>query len=465
MKVPVREKIGYGCGEFGGSLIWQVIMFFLPIFYTDTFGLQVSFLAWMLPVTRLFDAVNDPLMGLIADRTNTRWGKFRPYILWLCVPYCVFGVIMFITPQLSMTGKQIYAFVTYNAMMMIYTAMMIPYSSLTGVITADHVERTSLTSYRFTGAYAGSLAVQGAMLWLVTKLGHGNDQVGYPLAMAVFGVMCLMLFLYAFTTIKERVQPPKQQKTSMKKDLWDLARNFPWLILFLVSFVTLVYVPIRSGAVMYYFKYYIGRQSMATAFLVSGTLFVMLGVTTSKWLTKKFGKRNSYIGCMTVIAVSMWLHFYLKPTDIKLLFALHWIYSFASGPTMPLVWSMYADCADYSEWKRGRRATALVFSASTFAYKAGVAVGALIMMTVLNRHGYVANQPQTETSLLGIRYCLSTIPAILAAITVLLLFFYKLDNKKLDIIQSDLQKRRALEDASAGPDETTDSNLGQSNES
>ncbi len=373
-KVPVKEKIGYGCGEFAGSLIWQVIIFFLPIFYTDTFGIPVAFVGTMFLAVRIFDALNDPIMGLIADRTETRWGKFRPYILWMCVPYVVCGVVMFVTPGFDIFGKKIYAFTTYALMMVVYTAMMIPYCSLTGVITGDHVERTSLTSYRFIGAYSGSLVVQGVMLWMVAKLGRGNDQIGFPLAMTVFGVLCLGVFLIAFATIRERVHPSKDQKTSPLHDLWDLVRNVPWIVLFLVSLVTLIYVPIRCGVIMYYFKYYVGNEGLAAVFMVSGTLCVMLGVTLSKWLTKTFGKRNAYIGCMAVIAVTMWLHYYLKPTDIKMLFALHWIYSLASGPTMPFVWSMYADAADYSEWKTGRRATGLVFSASTFAYKAGVAI-------------------------------------------------------------------------------------------
>ena len=441
-KLSVREKVAYGCGEFGGSLVWQVIMWFLPIFYTDTFGISAAFVGVMFFAVRIIDTVTDPLMGLIADRTETRWGKFRPWLLWAAVPYCLFGVLMFITPGFSESGKQVYAFATYTVMMVIYTIMMIPYSSLTGVMTSDHVERTSLSSFRFVGAYSGTLAVQATLLGLVAYLGAGNDRRGYPMAMAVFGVICLGLFLYAFSQIRERVHPPKEQSSSLRHDIADLLQNRPWVILFLVSLVTLVYIPIRAGVTMYYFRYYVDIESLAPAFMASGTVLTMLGVTGSSWLTRRFGKRNAYIGCMAAIAATLALHYVAGPTDIVLLFVLNGLYSLASGPTMPLVWSMYADSADYSEWKQGRRATGLVYSASTLAYKAGVALGGVALMWILTGFGYVANQAQTDQALLGMRLSMSLFPAALALFTIVLLFLYPLDDPTLDRIQKELEERR-----------------------
>jgi GPH family glycoside/pentoside/hexuronide:cation symporter len=417
-------------------------MWFLPIFYTDTFGISAAFVGGMFFVVRIIDTITDPIMGLISDRTETRWGKFRPWILWAAVPYCVFGVLMFITPGFSESGKQAYAFVTYTVMMVVYTMMMIPYSSLTGVMTSDHVERTSLSSFRFVGAYSGTLAVQGTMLWLVARLGGGNDQLGFPLAMALFGVICLALFLYAFAQVRERVRPPKEQDTSLKRDLGDLLRNGPWVILFLVSLVTLIYIPIRAGVTMYYFRYYLDAEPLAPAFMASGTVLTMLGVTASGWLTRRFGKRNAYIGCMALIAATLALHYIARPDDVVLLFVLNGLYSLASGPTMPIVWSMYADSADYSEWKHERRATGLVYSASTLAYKAGVALGGVALMWILTGFGYVANQAQTDQALLGMRLSMSVIPAALALVTVALLLYYPLSDRKLDEIQRDLEARR-----------------------
>jgi len=437
-KISIREKIGFSIGEYAGSIVWQTLMFFLPIFYTDTFGISAAAVSTMFLVVRLFDAFNDPIMGMIADRTETRWGKFRPYLLWMAIPYGLGVVLMFTTPDFSATGKLIYAYLTYGLMMVIYTAMMIPYNSLIGVISPDPEERTSVSSYKFVFAYAAGASVQGLIIPLVKRFGKGDSAAGYMYTMGIFGFICIFCFIIAFISVKERVEPDTRKKKKIKEDLKDLIRNKPWIILFFLSSITLIYVAIRSAVIMYYFKYYIGNKDAASLFMVVGTIFVMIGVFPTKWLAKKFGKKKVYIACMIIITISSSLIFVVQPDDLVLLYAFNIIFSLASGPTMPLLWSMYADTADYSQWKTGRRATGLVYSASTFSQKAGFSLGGAIAMAILSLFGYVAEAKQTALSLLGIRLSLSIFPALVALLGVILLIFYKLDDETVAQIKTDL---------------------------
>ena len=441
-KLTIREKLGFSAGEYAGSVVWQAFMYFLPIFYTDTFGLTAAAVSTMFLVVRLFDAANDPIMGMIADRTNTRWGKFRPYLLWFCVPYGLGTVLMFTTPDFSYTGKIIYAYSTYGLMMIIYTAMMIPYNTLIGVISPDSKERTSVASYKFVFAYAAGASLQAFVIPLVDKLGGGDQSRGYTLTMAIFGTLCIFVFIIAFLSVKERVKPDVSQKSSIRDDLKDLIRNKPWLILAAVCVTTLTYVAIRSAVVMYYFKYYIGNEKAAGPFMAIGTLVVMLGVLPTKWLSKKVGKKNLYIGSMIIVILSSAGFFIANPTDLVWIYAMQIIFSFASGPSMPLLWSMLADAADYSEWKNGRRATGLVYSAATFSQKMGFSLGGALSMLILSLFGYVADVPQTAESLLGIKLSLSLIPAAIAVLAVISLLFYKLNDHRVAEIAEELAKRK-----------------------
>ncbi len=441
-ELTVKEKLGYSVGEYAGSVVWQAFMFFLPIFYTDTFGLTAAAVSTMFLVVRLFDAFNDPIMGMIADRTNTRWGKFRPYLLWFSIPYGVGTVLMFTTPELSYIGKVIYAYATYSLMMIIYTAMMIPYNTLIGVISPDSSERTSVSSYKFVFAYLAGASLQAFVIPLVGILGKGDKTRGYMLTMAIFGVLCIIVFIISFISVRERVKPDRLQKTSLKDDLKDLIHNKPWIVLAAVCISTLIYVAIRSAVIMYYFKYYVGNESAAGLFMVVGTLCVILGVLPTKWLAGKIGKKKLYMVSMAIVIFSSAGFFFAGPDDLVLIYAMQIIFSLASGPTMPLLWSMLADTADYSEWKNGRRATGLVYSAATFSQKMGFSLGGSISMAVLSLFGYVAGADQTAQSLLGIKLSLSLIPAAIALLTLVALWFYKLNDKRVAEISEELAGRK-----------------------
>jgi glycoside/pentoside/hexuronide:cation symporter, GPH family len=441
MKISIKEKLGFSIGEYSASIVWQTLMFFLPVFYTDTFGLSAAAVGFMFLAIRLFDAVNDPLMGVIADNTSTRWGKFRPYLLWFALPYGLAAVLMFSVPNFSDTGKLVYAYLTYALMMVIYTAIMIPYNAMVGVISPDPGQRTSISSYKFVFAYAAGMSVQAFVIPLVARLGGGDDVLGYRLTMAIFAAICVVCFLISFASSRERVQPPPQQRSDIRQDLKNLLRNKAWVVLFAVSLATLIYVAIRSAAIVYYFQYYVGDKAAAGPFMVIGTLFVLLGVLPTKWLSERIGKKRLYIICMAVIALSSAL-FLQAGQNLALLYACQIVFSLASGPTMPLLWSMLADAADYGEWKFGRRSTGLVYSAATLGQKAGFSIGGAITMWVLAWSGYVANAAQSAEAIWGIRLTMSLIPALIALLGMAALFFYRLDQEEMETMGRELALQR-----------------------
>lgn len=442
MKLSIKEKLGYSFGEFAGSSLWQTMMFFLPAFYTDVFLLPATATATLFVVVRIFDALNDPIIGAIADRTKSRWGKFRPYLLYGAFPLGITTVLMFTTPDMSEAGKLTYAYVTYFLLLVFYTLVMVPFNSLVGVISPDPEERTSIASYKFVFAYGAGLVVQGLLIPTVERLGEGDEAKGYQLAMVGLASICIIALFVAFRSTKERVKPDPTVTSSLKADLNDIFTNRPWLILFASSVIFLIYIGTRSAAVMYYFEYYVGRKDLAGIFMVTGTVAVLLGVLPTKLLSKKIGKRNLFIIVLTLIVGSLIVNYFARPEDLVLIFATQIIFSLASGPTMPLLWAMLADTADYSEWKNGRRATGLVYSAATMAQKTGVAIGAALMLGILGHFGYMANVEQTPASLTGIKITMTIVPAAIALIGLFLLFFYNLNEAKLKQIEQDLQARR-----------------------
>lgn len=433
-----KEKLGFSAGEIGGSGLWGISMIFLPVFYTDTFGIPAATVGTMFLLVRIFDAVNDPLMGMIADRTKTRWGKFRPYLLWFSLPFGLLAFAMFAAPNLSESGKTVYAFSTYIAMMVIYTAVMIPFSALSGVMTADSNTRTQLNTFRFLVAFGAGMLVQGLVKPGVQFFGDGDDALGYRFTMGCFALLAVLGFIIAFLSTKERILPSATEKSSVWKDLADLGKNKPWMIILSVSLVTLIYVSIKSAAQMYYFKYYIGNDSLVSSFMVAGTASIMAGIFLTSWLTRLFDKKRLFIICMATNGLTSLLFYIVSPDDIALLYALQILSSFASGPTMPLLWSMMADAADYSEWKNGRRATGLVFSASTFAQKAGGALGGAVSMYVLTLYGYVANAEQNAEVLEGMRHMMSIYPGVGALLCAIILLAYPLDRETIQQINDEL---------------------------
>ena len=440
-KLSIKEKIGYGLGDTASNLYFQMFVNFLMFFYTDVFGIPAAAVGTMFLISRFWDAVNDPMMGIIADRTETKWGKFRPYLIWMSLPLAIIGVVTFTTPNFSMTGKIVYAYITYTLVMMAYTAINIPYSALMGVLSPNTKERTSISTYRFVLAYGGLFMVQGLTLKMVGFFGKGNQAVGFPFAMGVFGIIAVIMFYISFVTTKERVQPPAAQKNNLKSDLKDLMDNKPWLILLVMSIATLGYVIIRSGAVMYYFKYNLGREMLAPTFMVSGTIAVIAGVACTDFLTKLLGKKRLYTIVMALSSILTILFYFVPYENIVLIFVLHILITFAMAPQAPILWAMYADTADYSHWKNGRRATGLVFSAATFSQKFGIALGGGVAGWILAAFGFVANQTQTPESLNGIRLMMSIIPAIGSVIATIAIFFYPLDDKTMAKIEKEIAER------------------------
>ena len=441
-KISVTEKIGYGIGDAAANFIFQTMLVFQLAFYTDTFGITAAAAGTLFLVVRVWDAIFDPMMGVIADRTNTRWGKFRPWILWTAVPFGIMGYLTFTTPPFGPEGKLIYAYVTYIVLMMVYSANNLPYSALSGVITGDLAERTSLSSYRFVCAMGAAFVIQGLALPMVNYFGGGDTAKGYQITMGIFSALAVVFFVITFATTRERVQPDPTQQSSVKQDFADLARNGPWVAMFVLTIVIFITLAMRGGVMLYYFKYFVGREDLFSLFNVFGLGATIIGVIGSTPLAKRFGKRDVFIAGLALTVVFTAAFALLPRTAVTAIFAVEMLRQLAYGFTIPLLWAMMADVADYSEWKNRRRATAVVFSAIVFGLKAGLGFGGAIGGWVLAAYGYVPNVEQTERALQGIKLTASIFPAITFAIAVVCLFFYRID-KRLEIeITDELQARR-----------------------
>lgn len=451
-KLSLKEKIGFSLGDTASNLFFQTFVNFLLIFYTDVFGIPTAVAGTMFLITRIWDAINDPIMGMIADRTNTKWGKFRPYILWLAIPFGVIGFFMFTTPDFDTADKIIYAYVSYTLMMMIYTAINVPYSALMGVISPNSLERTEVSSYRFVAAYVGLLIVTSATETLVEYFGNGDPQLGWQITMACYSVLAIILWIVTFFTTKERVEPPKDQQADFKRDSKELFRNVPWLLIAGATVFQLTYIVVRSSIMPYYIKYYIQEHSInllgmnielsVSYFLTSGAIATLLGAILTKWFTKRFDKKNTYGGALALSSIFCIPFFFLTADDVVLIYSVNVISAFFFGPVSVLQWAMYTDTADYGEWKFGRRATGLIMSASLFALKLGVALGGAITGWILAYYGFVANQAQTAESINGIIYLLSIYTAVIGLIGASFIIFYPLNNKMMEKIEVELTARR-----------------------
>lgn len=447
-KLKFREKLGYGLGDTASNFFFATFNVFLLYYYTDIFGLSAAAVGTMFLLTKILDAVSDPIMGLIADRTNSRWGKFRPYLLWAAVPYGICGYAMFANPDLSYAGKLIYAYVTYSLMMLAYTAINVPYSALMGVISPSSIERTKVASYRFFCAFAAGWLVGTFVTPLKNILGGGNEALGFQLTMAIFAVVSVALFWITFATTKERVVPTPM-KSDLKLDFKALLANGPWRALFATGIFTLINIAVRNGTLLYYFKYYVGDDGTriflifdkTAVFLSLGLLAMMVGVALTKTLSQRFEKRQLMIVLSLLNALSMAAFYFTPPNYYWLMVAINCAGMLAAGPTPALVWSMYADCADYGEWKSGRRTTALVFSTVQFSHKMGLAVGAGLAGIILSWFGFVANEVQTATSMAGIRFMFSIFPAAFALMGIVAIYFYRIDRNMITEIERDLSVR------------------------
>lgn len=441
-KIRLGEKIGYGIGDMGFNFYWANISAFLLIFYTDVMGLSAAAVGTMILITKIIDAFTDPLMGAIADRTRTRFGKFRPYLLFAALPMAGAGILTYSTPDLDETGKLIWAYATYSLMMLVYTVLSTPYSALSGVITADSQERTTLISFRFIAAFTGTTIVNYFTLDMVQWLGQGNDELGWQLTMAVYGAAAAIMFMIVFFTTRERIEPPPQQKTPVMQDIRDLLGNGPWLVLFALALIIMITIVMRAGSIVYYLKYYIEQPELTGSFLGAYSIALAVGAASTPIMTRFLDKKNLMMLLMAVAGVLSCLMFFVPKDMVWLMFVMNTLIGFALGPKSPLAFSMYADTADYTEWKTGRRATAMTFSAATFSQKLGGAIASAVIAWTLALMGYVANEAQSDASQLGIVLLVTVIPGVVAFIAAFVMRFYTLDNQTLEKVQAELLARK-----------------------
>lgn len=591
-KLNLKEKIGYGFGDAASSMFWKLFGMYIMFFYTDIFGIPAAVVGTMFLITRVGDAFYDPFVGIISDRTTTRWGKFRPYLLWMAIPFGVIGVLTFTTPDFDITGKIIYAYVTYSLMMIVYSTINVPYASLMGVMTSDGKERTTLATYRFIFAFGGSFLVLGlfqplfdgfgtnvlnkftepkmvevtdtvnvydslagnsiekvyvwdgaiadknneeiadSLLFLSAKVitkskdafkigiinaqneyswfefREGHDtlglmrdgttsniliklqsianvqnlsdpaalkfafaavnaddfriskvaikqidyQTGFQKAVIVIAIIAIIFFLFTFFWTRERVKPITEN-TSLKGDLKDLAKNYPWFILLAAGVSTIFFNTIRDGAAVYYFMYYFKGETsievtttlvlaISTIYLLLGQAANILGVILAKPVSDRIGKKNTFLIAMFNAAILSFIFYWLDKTNITAIYIFQVIISINAGIIFPLVWSMYADTADYSEWKSGRRATGLVFSAASMSQKLGASVGIAAVGWILAFYNYQPNIEQTVETQNGIRMMLSIYPGLGALVAALFMLLYPLKDKFLNQIENDLKERR-----------------------
>jgi GPH family glycoside/pentoside/hexuronide:cation symporter len=398
---------------------------------------------WLLLVCRWGDGVTDFAMGLICDRTKTRWGKYRPWILWTAVPFGITTVLTFTTPELSYTGKLIYAYATYTALILIYTANNIPFAALMGVMSDDPKERTSLSSYRFFFAFLGGLITQGLNIYLVEYFGGGDDVKGYTYTMMLFATLAVVFFLITFAGTRERVEAPPRERSSLREDVKDLLGNKPWLVLFFFGILYVAFTTLKYSTLMYYFTYYVGQESLATWYMIAGLLAAMAGASSTRTFTAWWGKKGAVNILMIASLVASAAFYLCTPTSLVLIFTLGTLAEFLAAPVVALYFSMLADSADYSEWKNGRRATGLVFSAGTVAMKFGSGVAGAAAGWILAGFGYVAGATQSADALLGIRLMMSLIPAGAALLILGLFQLYRIDDKLLAQVSEDLAAQRS----------------------
>jgi len=455
--IKLKEKIGYGFGDMSSSMFWKLFGAYLMIFYTDVFGISAAAVGTMFLVTRIWDAFFDPVVGVIADRTNSRWGKFRPYLLWLAIPFALIGILMFFTPSFNETGKIIYAYITYSLMMMVYSAINVPYASLLGVMSPEPKDRNVLSTFRMTFAYIGSFLALLLFMPLVNTFCHGNNDItvqqhGWTLAVVCIAIVCALLFFGCFSLTRERVKPIKKEKTRLSDDLKDLLHNHPWWILLGSGIAALIFNSIRDGATVYYFKYFVDDSQVSVwgfplvlsgIYLALGQISNIIGVVAAAPISNKIGKKKTYMGAMVIATVLSIIFYWFDKNDIILIFVFQVLISICAGSIFPLLWSMYADCADYSELKTGNRATGLIFSSSSMSQKIGWAVGTAITGWLLAFFGFKANAVQSADTINGIRMFLSFLPAVGTVLSVVFIAFYPLSEKKMGEITKQLKAKRA----------------------
>nr|MBR9810904.1 MFS transporter [bacterium] len=449
--LSTKEKVGYGLGDTASNFVFHIVNAFLITYYTDVMGLNPAAVGTLYAVARLWDAISDPLMGGLADRTQTKFGKYRPYLLWIAVPYGLIGFLAFLGPDLDPTWKLVYAYVTYIALMTVYTAINVPYSALMGTMTGDPVERTSLSNFRFAGAFSAQVIIGLALFPIINSFGGRNSPEAWRIAMIVFSILATFLFLYTFFTTRERIAPSKDERVDLGKDLKYLTSNRPLIVMLIVAFVTLAFSGLRWGITYPYLKYladlgdekyfwYLDRMSI---FYASAPIALVFGLLLTKPLSRRFGKRNALIGLTMINAFSVIAFYFVPAKNFEQIFWLNLASAFFAGPMPALVWAIYTDVVDYGEWKFGRRITALTFAAAMLVQKAGLALGGWAVGMLLAYFGYVANVEQSSESAHGILLMFSIIPGVLTILSGVALFWYNLHDDEVEKIALELEKRRS----------------------
>ncbi|MGC1051064.1 MFS transporter [Pantoea agglomerans] len=442
-RLSLKEKIGYGMGDAGSCMIWSVLALYLTWFYTDVYGLDPAIVGTLFLVIRIFDAFSDPVMGAICDRTRTRWGKFRPWILWMAVPFGLGAVLMFTTPELSMNGKIIYAWVTYLVMSLIYTAINIPYCSVAGVITLNQKERMGCLSWRFFLNGLATLIVSSSILPLTDWLGDGNRASGFQLTMMIMGGAATLMFLFCFFSIKERVVSIKANET-LRKDLKDIIKNDQWILMISITFLNVFPAFIR-GAVTIYYATYVMQASVGfiTFFMALGVACNMFGSVIAKPLTDRFDKIKLFRIINIILGILSFALWFVDPHSLMPLLALfilvNILHLIQSGP---ILWAMMSDVDDYGDWKSGKRLTGISFAGNLFMLKMGLAVAGAIVAWILSYTGYIANKPQQNTQTLqGIIMMFSLLPMVSYFFSAWIVRYFKLNDVFLEKIKVDLAKR------------------------
>ncbi len=470
-KLSVVEKIGYSLGDLAANLVFQTLVTWIAYYYLNIYGLKAEHASMLTLIVGLVAAFAfNPIMGAIADRTNSKWGKFRPWILWTAIPLGVVSLLAFKTPDFAYQGKVIYAVITYALLLLLYAANNLPYGALSGVITGDMKERNSLSSYRFVAVMFAQFFVQVFMYNFIIKAGGGTDaeamKIGISKVMTVLAVIGTVMLIICFLTTKERIIPKPEQKSSLKDDLGDLLKNKPWVIILTVTTLIFITLALKGGSYVYYFENYVDKAQL-TAFLEpfkkflptfendtslglgvfngGGILVGLIGIMISPWFANRWGKRNVFIASLLIATVFIILFYFFPPKSIAIIFAAQILHGFFYGINTPILWTMIADVADYSEWKNNRRATAIIFSAMMVGLKAGLSIGSSLVSWILGRYGYLPQSTtgQTETAINGTKMLVSIYPAIPFLLAAALLFFYEI-NRKMEVqIEADLKQRRS----------------------
>jgi GPH family glycoside/pentoside/hexuronide:cation symporter len=439
--VSVKEKIAYGLGDTASNIVFQTVMLFLTFFYTDIYGISPAFVGTMFLAVRIIDAVTDPLMGAIADRTQSKYGKFRPYLLWFALPFGLISVLAFTTPDFAEEGKMIYAFVTYTLLMLVYTAINIPYCALGAVLTADPKERVSVQSYRFVFAMLGGLMVTSLTLPLVELFGQGDRAKGYQLTIMAMSVLGVLMFLACFYGTKERINPPKEAVSRSYMDNFrQLWQNDQWRVLALVALCLLSGYVLRTTLAIYYVKYYLEMPDSITLFITLGMLGSMVGCIIAQPLAKRYCKVKLYIGIQILAAVLCASSYFVAADNVTVAIGLYVLWNLVFNTGTPLLWAKMADTVDYGQWRTGVRTTGMVYSSIIFFIKMGIAIGGALGGWLLAGIGYQADVAQTEETKAGLLLAFSLYPAIGSLIVAVVMSAYKLNTQKVDEITLELKR-------------------------